>query len=270
MSACSSPLFTPPTSPGPAQDSVAFRKAPDIAGLYYFPTFLSSIQCHEIIQDVIDEDYFDTESGRDQAVFFGDRDGHVKSGLPNWCDRFLPLVQKSLQNEHSIPNHVMALLFPPSDSSSRQANSQHIRQLILNCYEPGQGIAAHIDLPHKFADGIMIFSFGSAITMDFERVEPDDGSEHAIYLIPGSLCILSGESRWNWKHGIGARVEDLVWSEDGSERQRLPRGKRLSITVRWYDIDSQEITRSDSIEEDMKIARRTEKDDSYDGNEDSG
>ncbi|PWN86595.1 hypothetical protein FA10DRAFT_217970, partial [Acaromyces ingoldii] len=117
--------------------------------------------------------------------------------------------------------------------------------VILNLYEAGQGLASHIDLPHQFDDGILVCSFGSGCTMRFSRESSAGGEqwqekgqneereqvEH-VYLEDRSLVLLSGESRWAWKHGIEARDEDLVEGEAG-EVERIRRGKRLSITVRW-------------------------------------
>lgn len=97
-------------------------------------------------------------------------------------------------------------------------------QVIVNEYEPGQGIAAHIDCEPCFGDVIASLSSGSACIMEFTDTRSGEVIEH--YLEPRSRLILSGESRFNWKHGIPARKSDII---NGITR---PRGRRLSLTFR--------------------------------------
>ncbi len=93
--------------------------------------------------------------------------------------------------------------------------------IIINKYEPGQGIAPHVD-SGVFGEVIASLSLKSAITMDLKR----GNVEHGIRLEPRSLLKLTGESRTQWTHGITARKSDLV------DRRRIPRNVRYSITFR--------------------------------------
>jgi alkylated DNA repair dioxygenase AlkB len=224
-----SPLFTPPASPQntASDEELATLDVPPIPGLYYFTDFFSSEEAEHIVEEVIEQCYFDVDNGRDQAVLFGSRGADRDAGLPQWTRSFLSLVASHLKGKDLLPAEVYDLLFSPQ--STRNSNT-YTRQLILNCYQPGQGISSHIDLPHKFLDGIMIFSFGSAIAMTFESVK-SRSAKHSVYLLPGSLCVLSGESRWHWKHGIPGRRGDYV------AKRHIKRGQRLSITVRWYRLE---------------------------------
>jgi alkylated DNA repair dioxygenase AlkB len=98
-------------------------------------------------------------------------------------------------------------------------------QVIVNEYQPGQGIAPHIDSP-AFGPVVASLSLGSACSMGFEG---PGGEALSLRLEPGSLLVLGGEARSSWKHGIAPRRSDVV---DGVRR---PRGRRVSLTFRTFD-----------------------------------
>ncbi|GAA5871067.1 hypothetical protein JCM16303_001679 [Sporobolomyces ruberrimus] len=114
------------------------------------------------------------------------------------------------------------------------------RQCILNLYHPGQGISAHVDLPSRYEDGIVGISLLSSTVMELTPVETDDESgedargkkkSYALRLKPGSVYVLSGPARYEYKHGIPYREGDNVVDEDGSVTT-IRRGVRMSITLR--------------------------------------
>ena len=94
-------------------------------------------------------------------------------------------------------------------------------QVIINEYEPGQGILAHVDCVPCFEDHIMTVSLGSACTMDLVA-KSDRSAAHAIVLERRSALIFSGPARYEWLHGIRGRKTD-----DGVARSR-----RVSLTYR--------------------------------------
>jgi alkylated DNA repair dioxygenase AlkB len=96
-------------------------------------------------------------------------------------------------------------------------------QMIVNAYEPGAGISAHVDLS-AFDDAIAAISLGSTCVMQF--AEKASGREEALLLEPGSALVLSGEARSQWTHAIPARTSDL-W-----QNRELVRGRRVSLTFR--------------------------------------
>jgi len=100
----------------------------------------------------------------------------------------------------------------------------HADQMIVNEYIPGQGIAHHIDCEPCFDGVIASFSLNSTCVMSFIHVETK--TEKQILLEPNSLLIMSGEARYDWKHGIPARKNDTY---DG---KRYQRGRRVSVTFR--------------------------------------
>jgi alkylated DNA repair dioxygenase AlkB len=97
-------------------------------------------------------------------------------------------------------------------------------QLILNEYLPGQGIASHIDCVPCFGDPILAISLGSPCTMLFSHLRT--GVQVPVLIEPGSLYVMQGEARYQWKHGIMARESDVY------SGHRFQRGRRISLTFR--------------------------------------
>ena len=98
-------------------------------------------------------------------------------------------------------------------------------QAIVNEYLPGQGIAAHIDCEPCFGEEIATLSLLDSYPMEFSRPSTDESC--TVWLAQRSLCVMAGESRWSWRHGITKRKSDPV---PGGGRKS--RGRRVSITFR--------------------------------------
>lgn len=97
-------------------------------------------------------------------------------------------------------------------------------QVIINEYQPGQGIAPHVDCIPCFEETIASISLGSPCVMEFTN--PATSEKVAHLLEPRSLIILSGDARYQWKHGIAARKTDKY------QGQIIQRGRRISLTFR--------------------------------------
>lgn len=97
-------------------------------------------------------------------------------------------------------------------------------QLIINEYQPGQGITNHVDCEPCFGDTIISISLGSSCVMDFINLRTNQKVE--VLLEPGSLVVLTGEARHNWTHGIAQRKTDTF---KGIKTQRR---LRISMTFR--------------------------------------
>lgn len=98
-------------------------------------------------------------------------------------------------------------------------------QAIINEYEPGQGIAAHIDCEPCFGDTIISLSLGSQCVMNYSR-EVNGIEKKALLIEPRSLLVITKESRYNWYHGIPAR------KSDNFNGVIMKRTRRVSITFR--------------------------------------
>ncbi|MFD8381679.1 alpha-ketoglutarate-dependent dioxygenase AlkB [Streptomyces sp. NPDC059679] len=97
-------------------------------------------------------------------------------------------------------------------------------QVIVNEYQPGQGISAHVDCVPCFGPVVAAISLGSSCLMDF--TDPDDGTKLAVPLAPGSLLVMAGPARYAWRHAIAAR------KSDPGAAGRVLRGRRVSVTFR--------------------------------------
>jgi alkylated DNA repair dioxygenase AlkB len=97
-------------------------------------------------------------------------------------------------------------------------------QVIVNEYQPGQGIARHVDCTTCFDHTIASISLNSACLMVFENFRTKEVKQ--LYLQPRSLLLLSGEARYDWMHSIAAQKSDTVGYDI------FPRERRVSITFR--------------------------------------
>ncbi len=98
-------------------------------------------------------------------------------------------------------------------------------QVIINEYEPGQGISSHIDCEPCFEDTIVSLSLGSGCVMDFTN-KRDKTKKIPVWLAPRSIIVLKDEARYRWLHGIAPRKADM-WAGQAYKRQR-----RVSLTFR--------------------------------------
>ena len=97
-------------------------------------------------------------------------------------------------------------------------------QVIVNEYQPGQGISAHIDCQPCFGETIASLSLLSVCVMQF--ASPKSSRHMELLLQPNSLLVMEGEARHDWTHAIPARKRDLV------KGQKLQRTRRISLTFR--------------------------------------
>ena len=106
------------------------------------------------------------------------------------------------------------------------------RQVILNLYPPGTGITPHVDLPNRYADGILGVSLIGGAVMSFTKMDFISEERYDVYMPLRSVYVMTGGARWDWNHGIEATMEDMVEEEEGRVRTML-RETRLSATFRY-------------------------------------
>ncbi len=97
-------------------------------------------------------------------------------------------------------------------------------QVIINEYEPGQGITSHIDCVPCFGKTIISLSLGSSCVMDFTHSQIKQKA--SILLLPRSLVVMQGAARYEWQHSIAARKKDKY------KGRELVRTRRVSMTFR--------------------------------------
>ena len=108
-------------------------------------------------------------------------------------------------------------------------------QVIINEYQPGQGIGKHIDCEPCFGDTIITISLGSDCIMEFTKAQRSgarmDIKRHTDEVVPVMLArrsavTLHGDSRWWWFHGIQPHKTD-TWNGI-----KFYRSRRISLTFR--------------------------------------
>ena len=178
-----------------------------IPGLAYLPEFISHEQEAELLRH-IDAQCWITELKR-RVQHYGYRYDYKARGvstesnlgpLPDWLQPYTAHL------------HAQGIFTKAPD------------QVIVNEYQPGQGISAHIDCVPCFGEPIASLSLSSQCMMDFTHGKT--GEKHSILLAPCSLIVLSGNARYHWKHAIASRKSDR-YSGAVTSRER-----RVSLTFR--------------------------------------
>lgn len=187
---------------------VSLEAASSIHGLELYFDFITKEEEKQLLKNIDDNQWLNDLSRRvqhygykydyrarkiDNSFYLGE--------LPNWLNELaLKLYNKNL------------IEFIPD-------------QAIINEYEPGQGIASHIDCEPCFGDTIISLSLGSTCIMNFSK-EVNSLERIPILLEPRSLVIMKKESRYDWYHGIPARKSDKF------NDKVIKRERRVSITFR--------------------------------------
>mmetsp|Transcript_25890 Transcript_25890/g.83648 ORF Transcript_25890/g.83648 Transcript_25890/m.83648 type:complete len:321 (+) Transcript_25890:85-1047(+) len=158
-------------------------------------------------------------------------EGMVQEPMPGWVASVLEeLVAAGVFPADAPPNHVL-----------------------LNEYEPGQGIAPHRDGP-LYAPTVAILSLGSACAFDFVRNDTERGLLASLLLPPRGLLVFTGAAYHQHLHTVPAVAVDnsrpgrirLDLAEEGQQPPHEmggaagsgalppppPRGRRVSLTVR--------------------------------------
>jgi len=103
-------------------------------------------------------------------------------------------------------------------------SSYSFNQIIVNNYEPGQGISKHTDIK-SYGAVIGCYTIGSGATMRFRK--KDEVVD--LYVKPNSLYVMSGDSRYLWTHEMPSTKSDKY------NGKCIMRDRRISITFRNVD-----------------------------------
>ncbi|HAS42965.1 MAG TPA: alpha-ketoglutarate-dependent dioxygenase AlkB [Microscillaceae bacterium] len=178
-----------------------------VSGLQYIPDFISQ-ESHDTLLSAIDalpwlgdlkrrvQHYGYKYDYKKRAI-----DASMKVGdLPDWATN---LAQQA-QDQKLVP-----YVFD---------------QVIVNEYQPGQGIARHVDCEPCFDDIIMSVSLGAPCVMHFTALK--DGQDIPVILEPRSAVVLTGDARYKWQHSIRANKKEVA------QGQTIVRARRVSLTFR--------------------------------------
>ena len=183
-----------------------YSRMPEISGLRHLASYISADEGDQLLRTVDWQPWLTDLSRRVQH--YGYRydykarkvDASMYLGpLPSWAQ---VLAARVLHDGHVI-----------------------FDQVIVNEYEPGQGIDRHVDCLPCFEDTIVSLSLGSACVMKFTH--PAVGGVCDIVLEPRSLLVLQGPARREWRHEIPRRKTDRLGGAV------TPRARRVSLTFRF-------------------------------------
>lgn len=187
-----------------------WHSGPAPEGLIYMPAFLSAEEEVSILKE-IEALPWQTDLRR-RTQQYGFRYDYRNRHVDPVNDRMPPL-----------PNSARGLAGRVAAYMGSLGHKVEFNQLIVNEYQPGQGISAHID--HKDFNGpIVSVSLLSDIVMDFAY----KGQSHHRLLEARSMVALTGPARTTWTHAIKPLHEDNL-----GERTN-PRGRRISLTFRVF------------------------------------
>ena len=115
--------------------------------------------------------------------------------------------------------------------------------VLLNEYEPGQGIMPHLDGP-LFYPTISTISLGSSTLLNFYTEDQGESLQFAdrlvtsLFVEPRSLLVLKDDMYHKYLHGIEEIDQDVISDKicNLNDRsvigQAFPRSTRISLTIR--------------------------------------
>lgn len=198
-----SSLFDDPAREGLKQDYLG------IQGLAYLPGLLTPEEQVKVLAEIDKTPWQDDLKRRVQHYGYK---YDYKARAVNHSMYVGPLPPFAVEVANQLMSHGLISEFPD--------------QLIVNEYQAGQGISAHVDCEPCFKDTIVTVSLGSRYEMDFISLE--SGEVCSTLLEPGSALVLRRAGRYQWMHRIKARKSD----------HGVPRGRRVSLTYRSVILDS--------------------------------
>jgi len=179
----------------------------EISGLTYVPEYITFEEQNQLIHAIDQQEWSMKLKRRVQhyGYRYDYKNGSLASAnylgaLPDWAE------------------HIANRLF--NDKLTEKA----FDQLIVNEYQPGQGIISHVDCVPCFGNTIISLSLGSPCVMDFTHSQTQQ--KISLLLSPGSLVVMHREARYLWQHGIAPRKKDKY---KGTE---ITRTRRISMTFR--------------------------------------
>ncbi|GAQ85204.1 hypothetical protein KFL_002240070 [Klebsormidium nitens] len=147
------------------QQKHKWQQVAGVPGLWLCPNFLRGDRQEKLLKDILAEGWFETPV-HNQAMRFGD--------LPAWAEAL------SKDIHQSVIHFAGSLDIDTPDSETPLTPPLLWReplfdQMIVNSYQPGEGISSHVDLA-RFEDGIAIVSLGREEVMEFHPVRAEQDS----------------------------------------------------------------------------------------------
>ena len=192
-------------------DFVELNSFPE--GFSYLENYIDADYASKLVDFLTSTNTFDLKKRKVKHFGYEFRYGS------NDCDEKQPLAEK-------IPEICQELIKKMLDEKLIEIEPD---QLTVNFYEPGHGIAPHVDNPNAFDECIISLSLLSSATMELRQRENKQIAN--VYLRPNSLVVMKGDARYKWTHSISERKHDLVLNSN-QKYSVVPREKRISLTFR--------------------------------------
>ena len=200
------------------------REVPGIRGLYYSPGFLNDDAQREVVKR-IDAQHWRKDLGRRVQHYgwrYDYRSRTITSDmylgpLPDWITEIAERLHTETELFDRIPE-----------------------QVIVNEYEPGQGIALHADR-NCFGEAVATISLGDDWEMKLRPVRGTPNEDKRLMLERGSALIMTSEARFRWMHGIDKR------KTEGDKPNQRDRQRRLSLTFRTVINQSSELRSTENL-----------------------
>ena len=156
--------------------------------------------------------------------------GMIAEKMPDWLQRYVDKV-----------NHLGIFGVNAPENGIKPTLANHV---LLNEYQPGQGIMPHLDGP-MFHPIISTISLGSQTVIHFYKKQEDESSSKfddrfvtSLLLQPRSLLVLQNDMYHEYLHGIEEVHDDVlndkICNLDNSTLigTSIPRKTRISLTIR--------------------------------------
>lgn len=183
---------------------LSYKNYNNIGGLYYIPNYISKKRVKKLEDKINAEIQLQPISNNNNSrrvAHYGYTYSYDRSGLNKAPE--IPIFLKEI----IIPEKLEYLNDPDLNQFVNNYD-----QVIINEYKPGQKINYHIDHTSMFGKVIICLTIGECVPIKFKK----DNIVKTIYPEKGSLYIMTGRSRYQWKH----------YSENNTN------GVRYSITYR--------------------------------------
>lgn len=202
------------------------HEVPGVPGLYYFPEFLDGVTQREVMDWIDHDDRKDDwcEDMKRRVLHYGWRYDYRAKTTNERLGRLPEIFAK-------IAGQLAMLRLPNGTRLFHQAPDQ----VLVNEYDNSrpkdkpkpQGIALHTDRTDCFDRTVATVSLGDDWEMKLQPIHGTPNQARQIMLVRRSALIMTGDARFNWKHGIMPRKSEKT--EHGGLR---PRQRRLSLTFR--------------------------------------
>jgi alkylated DNA repair dioxygenase AlkB len=174
------------------------KNAHGIQGLWYIPHYLTQDEINILKENINNKYQFEPISN----TAYSRRVSHY--------GYFYSYNHSGLKSADALPNELKELMTPEriNKMTNEIVFTTAFNQIIINEYKPKQKISAHTDHVKLFGPIVACLTLGSSVPIQFTF------KDQTIF-VPvdeGSLYIMTGESRYQWKHQLQNNTKETRYS----------------------------------------------------------